>query len=129
MTIFGHVEDRVDLIAMGSKLAELRRLHKVSASALAEAVGISRGYLSRVENGRQVPSLVIYAIAQKFGVELDYFFGSSSLGQVAVHRAVSSVENSFPPKSTFTYELCARSGITSWLTLLSRSFDPTHALE
>ena len=49
----------MDLIAMGSKLAELRRLHKVSASALAEAVGISRGYLSRVENGRQVPSLVI----------------------------------------------------------------------
>lgn len=100
----------MDLVAIGSKIAELRALHGVSAETLAEAVGISRGYLSRVENGRQVPSLVILdAIAQKFGIELGTFFGASSTGQVAVHPGVDKAENSFPPKATFTYEaLCAQ---------------------
>jgi transcriptional regulator with XRE-family HTH domain len=100
----------MDLIAIGSKLADLRALHGVSATTLAEAVGISRGYLSRLENGRQVPSLVILdAIAQKFGIELDYFFNASSTGQVAFQKAVDCTESDFPSKTTFTYEaLCTR---------------------
>jgi transcriptional regulator with XRE-family HTH domain len=100
----------VDLIAIGSKIVELRAMHGVSAESLAETVGISRGYLSRLENGRQVPSLVILdAIAQKFSIELGWFFGTSSTGQVAVHSAVNEAENEFPPKATFTYEaLCTR---------------------
>jgi transcriptional regulator with XRE-family HTH domain len=99
----------VDLIAIGSRLAELRTQHGVSASALAEAVGISRGYLSRVENGRQVASLVIFdAIAQKFGVDLGYFFNASSTGEVALQPAVDRLKSEFPPKATFTYEaICA----------------------
>jgi transcriptional regulator with XRE-family HTH domain len=100
----------VDLIAIGSKLADLRAMHGVSASTLAESVGISRGYLSRVENGRQVPSLVILdAIAQKFGTELGYFFNANSTGQVAKHSAVDRAESDFPPRATFTYEaLCTQ---------------------
>jgi transcriptional regulator with XRE-family HTH domain len=100
----------VDLIAIGAKIAELRTRHGVSATALAEAVGISRGYLSRVENGRQVPSLVILdAIAQEFNTELGSFFDTKSTGQVAVHPGVDRAENEFPPKATFTYEaLCTQ---------------------
>jgi transcriptional regulator with XRE-family HTH domain len=98
----------VDLVAIGSKVAELRAMHGVSAESLAETIGISRGYLSRVENGRQVPSLVILdAIAQKFGIEVASFFDTSSMGQVAVHPGVDHTESDFPPKATFTYEaLC-----------------------
>jgi transcriptional regulator with XRE-family HTH domain len=85
-------------------------MHGVSGTALAGAVGISRGYLSRVENGRQVPSLVILdAIAQKFGIELGYFFNESSTGQIAISPAVDRTENEFPPATTFAYEaLCTR---------------------
>ncbi len=100
----------MDLVAIGSKLAALRTMHGVSATALAGAVGISRGYLSRVENGRQVPSLIILdTIAQKFGIELGYFFNKSSTGQVATSPAVDRAENEFPPETTFAYEaLCTR---------------------
>lgn len=86
----------------------MRALHGVSASALADAVGISRGYLSRLENGWQVPSLVtLDAIAQRFGIELGYFFNASSQGQVAVQPGLGEAENEFPPEATFTYEaLC-----------------------
>jgi transcriptional regulator with XRE-family HTH domain len=98
----------VDLIAIGSKIAELRAIHEVSSESLAEDIGISRGYLSRVENGRQVPSLVILdAIAQKFGIELGSLFDTSSMGEVAVDKAVDHVKNEFPPRATFAYEaLC-----------------------
>ena len=99
----------MDLVAIGSKIAELRAMRGVSSEALAAAVGISRGYLSRVENGRQVPSLVILdAIAQQFGIEVGVFFDSSSTGHVAVHRGVDSTTNEFPPKATFTYEALCR---------------------
>jgi len=100
----------VNLIAIGSKIAELRAQHRISASALAEAVGVSRGYLSRVENGRQVPSLVLLdAIAREFDAELGDFFDTRSTGQVAVHPAVDKITNEFPPKATFTYEaLCTQ---------------------
>jgi transcriptional regulator with XRE-family HTH domain len=85
-------------------------MHGVSGTALAGAVGISRGYLSRVENGRQVPSLLILdAIAQKFGIELGYFFNGNSTGEVAISPAVDLAESEFPPETTFAYEaLCTQ---------------------
>lgn len=100
----------MDLVAIGSRIAELRTARGVSAESLAKSVGISRGYLSRVENGRQVPSLVILdSIAQQFGIELGAFFESSSIGEVAVHPAADRTECEFPSKATFTYEpLCIR---------------------
>jgi transcriptional regulator with XRE-family HTH domain len=100
----------VDLLAIGSKIAALRSRHGVSASALADVVGVSRGYLSRVENGRQVPSLVLLdAIAGEFGAELGDFFDTSSTGQVALHPAVDRAECAIPPKATFAYEaLCTQ---------------------
>jgi transcriptional regulator with XRE-family HTH domain len=93
---------------IGPKIAKLRETNGVSSADLAETIGISRGYLSRVENGRQVPSLVIVdAIARQFGVELDYFFSSASHGEVVVHPAVAETVKSLPSKATFTYEaLC-----------------------
>jgi transcriptional regulator with XRE-family HTH domain len=98
----------MDLIGIGARLAELRARHGVSARALADAVGISRGYLSRVENGRQVPSIVILdRIAQRFGIELGFFFETASTGEVAAQSAIDRIASEFPPQATFVYEaLC-----------------------
>src|SRR4051794_15943800 len=108
----GHGDDFVhsamDLIGIGSRLAELRARHRVSGRALADAVGISRGYLSRVENGRQVPSIVILdRIAQRFGIDLGYFFQAGSTGEVATQSGIDDLGGDFPPQATFIYEaLC-----------------------
>jgi len=98
----------VSLQDIGPKIAKLREANGISSIELADAVGISRGYLSRIENGRQVPSLVIIdAIARKFGVDLDYFFSTTSHGEVAMHAGIFDAVNSLPPHATFTYEaLC-----------------------
>ncbi len=98
----------MDLVSLGQKLARLRQARGVSASLLAEKVGISRGYLSRLENGRQVPSIVVLdAIGQFFEVGLDYFFATSSNGHVAVQRAVADLAGAVPEGATFNYEaLC-----------------------
>ena len=81
----------------------------MSGTELAEKVGISRGYLSRVENGRQVPSIVLLdQIGQLFAVELDYFFSSSSDGHVAVQRNAAGAAGDIPPRATFAYEALCR---------------------
>jgi transcriptional regulator with XRE-family HTH domain len=98
----------MDLIGIGGRVAELRTRHGISGRALADALGISRGYLSRVENGRQVPSIVILdRIAQHFGVELGYFFEAASTGEVATQPSIDRFAADFPPQATFAYEaLC-----------------------
>jgi transcriptional regulator with XRE-family HTH domain len=98
----------VDLVALGQKLATLRERRGMSASSLAEKIGISRGYLSRLENGWQVPSIVVLdAIGQFFEVGLDYFFITNSNGRVAVQRAVADLAGPIPDGATFAYEaLC-----------------------
>ena len=90
----------------------LRESRGVSSSRLAEKIGISRGYLSRVENGRQVPSIVILdAIGQYFDVGLDYFFAVNSNGHVAVQHAIGDIPNTIPDGATFIYEaLCQERG-------------------
>jgi len=98
----------LDLKDIGSKIARLREANGISAGVLAKTIGISRGYLSRVENGHQVPSLVILdAVVREFGLELDYFFSGSSTGEVSVHSGAGSAVTGIPPKATFSYEaLC-----------------------
>jgi transcriptional regulator with XRE-family HTH domain len=94
---------------IGAKLAKLRGSHGVSASALAEELGLSRGYLSRVENGRQVISIVILdRIAQRFGVDMEYFFSSAAGGNVVVQRGASGAAGEIHQGDTYTYTpLCA----------------------
>jgi len=102
----------MDLVSLGQKIARLRETRGFSSGSLAERIGISRGYLSRVENGRQVPSIVILdAIGQFFEVGLDYFFAGDSNGHVAVQRAVVDIPSTIPENATFIYEaLCQERG-------------------
>lgn len=58
-----------------TKIHELRRARKVSQSELAEAVGIRRETLSRLENGLYNPSLKLAMdIAKYFGKPVEDVF-------------------------------------------------------
>jgi transcriptional regulator with XRE-family HTH domain len=98
------------MAVVGAKIASLREAHGVSAADVAAAAGISRGYLSRLENGHQIPSLVILdAIVQQFGVGLGYLFEASSKSQVAVQKGIDKLDTQIPDEASFAYEaLCTQ---------------------
>lgn len=99
----------MDLGRIGRRLTELREAHGVSATALAEKIGISRGYLSRLENGHQIPSIsVLDAVAVTFDVELEYFFATGPTGRVVVERNVDDAAGIIPKGATFAYEAICR---------------------
>jgi len=99
----------VDLGRIGTRLTQLREAHGVSATALAEKIGISRSYLSRLENGHQIPSIsVLDAIADSFDVELEYFFATASGGRVVIDRNVGDAAGVIPKGATFAYEAICR---------------------
>ena len=56
---------------MGAKIKYYRQLAVISQSKLAENVGISAQYLSRIERGKQMPSVqVLLLIAQNLQVDV-----------------------------------------------------------
>lgn len=58
------------------KLKELRKIHNMRQSELAEALNISQQSVSRYENGRHYPDLsLLIQIADYFNVPLDYLVG------------------------------------------------------
>lgn len=61
---------------MRNQLAELRKQKNLTQEQLASAAGITRNYISKIENGNDVNiSLkVLSRIAQKLGVKMDDIF-------------------------------------------------------
>ena len=56
---------------IGARIKYYRQLAELSQSELAENVGISAQYLSRIERGKQMPSVqVLMLIAQKLKIEV-----------------------------------------------------------
>lgn len=69
------VEESIRPYAIADKLRTLRLRRSMGLSQLAEHSGLSTAMLSRLENGRLVPTLpTLTRIALVFGVGLDYFF-------------------------------------------------------
>jgi transcriptional regulator with XRE-family HTH domain len=61
--------------AIADKLRTLRLRRSMGLAQLADHTGLSQAMLSRLENGRLVPTLpTLTRIAMVFGVGLDYFF-------------------------------------------------------
>lgn len=55
----------------GEALRLVRSFHQVNQSELAEALGISRSYLSEIESGKKVPSLdLLQRYAAHFSIPL-----------------------------------------------------------
>ena len=63
-----------------ARLKLLRKTHKVSAAALAAAIGISRPAISQFENAANFPHVnTLVALADYFDVSLDYLVGRSDV--------------------------------------------------
>ena len=98
------VEESIRPYAIADKLRTLRLRRSMGLAQLAEHSGFSPAMLSRLENGRLVPTLpTLTRIALVFGVGLDYFFTDPRKRHVvAISR--SDERKIFPsdPKSTST---------------------------
>lgn len=68
-----------DNMQLGEKLASIRKEKKLSQTAVAEAVGISRDAISKYERGDIVPSVEnARKIAEVLGVSLDYLVNTAA---------------------------------------------------
>ncbi len=77
------------IIRIGRKIRETRLRQQMKLQEVAGSAGISKGLLSRIENGRTVPSLpVLLSLIQALKVPMDAFFGGIDLTPPApyVHR-------------------------------------------
>ncbi len=63
------------LTGIGKRIKEIRQSKEVKLTDVAEQSGISKGLLSKIENGRTVPSLpVLLSIIKTLGISLEAFF-------------------------------------------------------
>ncbi|WP_082422385.1 helix-turn-helix domain-containing protein [Aquimarina longa] len=63
------------LIGIGKRLKEIRKSDKKTINAIASKAGVSNGLISRIENGRTIPSLpVLLNIITALEVEVSTFF-------------------------------------------------------
>jgi transcriptional regulator with XRE-family HTH domain len=64
-----------DEIAVSARLRALRASSGLTLESLAELSGFTKGYLSKIENGRNAPPIASLArIARAMGQDLSYFF-------------------------------------------------------
>ncbi len=95
------VQDSLRPYAIADKLRTLRLRHSMGLAQLSEHTGFSPAMLSRLENGRLVPTLpTLTRIAMVFSVGLDYFFSDPRKRHI-VAVARSNERKVFPsdPKS------------------------------
>ncbi len=60
---------------LGTRIRELRKKEKVTSEKFAYENGISKGYLSDIENGKRLPTLeMLDKIAKALGVPLRELF-------------------------------------------------------
>ena len=98
------VEESIRPYAIADKLRTLRLRRSMGLAQLAEHSGFSPAMLSRLENGRLVPTLpTLMRIALVFGVGLDYFFTDPRKRHVvAISRRDERKVFPSDPKSTST---------------------------
>ncbi|MYU05136.1 helix-turn-helix domain-containing protein [Streptomyces sp. SID8366] len=124
------------LSEVGPRLKRLRTLRGVTLAALAEATGISKSTLSRLEAGQRRPSLeILLPIAQAHQVPLDELVGAPEVGDPRVRlkphrvngntvlpltRQPGSIQSykMVLPAGRSTPELCTHEGY-EWLYVLS----------
>lgn len=68
---------------MKTKIAELRKKHKLSQEELGQAVGVTRQTITSLEVGKYTASLVLaYKIAKYFGLTIEEVFDFSELEEL-----------------------------------------------
>ena len=69
---------------IGSRLKALRKERKETQLQVAQAVGMGDRHYQRIENDEGLPGLEIFcALAEHFGVSLDYLAGRTDRREVA----------------------------------------------
>ena len=70
------MEQFVETLQFGKKLKELRKEQNLTATTLAEKLGVRDTTILRWEKGLMVPNIIhLYRIAVYFGVSADYLIG------------------------------------------------------
>ena len=80
------------LIKIGKKIREIRQKQQIKLHELAEEAQISKGLLSKIENGRTIPFLpVLISVIQTLKVDMDVFFEGIHIHQPAayIHKKYS----------------------------------------
>ncbi|MBI6118019.1 helix-turn-helix domain-containing protein [Salegentibacter maritimus] len=63
------------IIGIGKRIKEIRKSNKKTINEIASKADVSNGLISRIENGRTIPSLpVLFNIIKALEVEVTYFF-------------------------------------------------------
>lgn len=71
----------MDEALIGEQLRQLRKVKNMTLQQVAEAVGVSTGYLSQIERNRsKLPIGVLKNIADVLGVHMNWFFQPEVLG-------------------------------------------------
>lgn len=79
---------------MGKRLAELRAERKETQEFVAEAIGISTEYLSKIENDKKMPSLeVIMLLKEYYNTSLDYLLCGKKEQKCDIIRLWENLDN------------------------------------
>lgn len=79
---------------MGKRLAELRAERKETQEFVAEAIGISTEYLSKIENDKKMPSLeVIMLLKEYYDISLDYLLCGKKEQKCDIIRLWENLDN------------------------------------
>lgn len=63
------------LIGIGKRIRDIRKKQAITISALANSAGVSNGLISRIENGRTIPSLpVLLELINALNIDVSTFF-------------------------------------------------------
>lgn len=116
-----NIDDRI-----GFEIRDLRKARSITLSALAEATGLSQGYLSQIERGISSPSIkALHSISRALGVTISWFFMTTSESDTDLREYV--VRASRRRKLTFvsgiTDELLSPN-LSRQLELLRCTFEP-----
>ncbi|MDY2983970.1 MAG: XRE family transcriptional regulator [Synergistes jonesii] len=72
---------------LSDRIKKLRKEKKLTLETVAGATGLSKGYLSQIENGRVEPSIaVLRKLASYYKVLLVYFFDTDPVDNIVVRK-------------------------------------------
>jgi transcriptional regulator with XRE-family HTH domain len=78
---------------LGPRIRELRKARDMTLQKIAEASGLSVGYLSQIERNLATPSIkALHDIAQVLGVNISWFFPESDYGTEGERRYIVRAE-------------------------------------
>lgn len=87
------------LIGIGKRIKDIRKKNKKTISNVASVANVSNGLISRIENGRTIPSLpVLFSIINALEIEVCSFFEGMSISSRLNYVVSRSEENAIIEK-------------------------------